>query len=78
MCSFDYAVVTYYVYVNYTNITDLQRMAETHRAKTHSDCGNYNLVVLLIAEMRIVGWMCDIKVKDRVQSKETRKRETRN
>jgi len=29
-------------------------------------------------EMRMVRWMCDVKVKDKVPSKELRERETRN
>jgi len=35
-----------------------------------------NVVALQWAEMRIVRWMCDVKVKDRVPS--TVERETRN
>jgi len=38
---------------------------------------NENEVVLQRAEMRMVRWMCNVKVKDRVQSKELR-RKTRN
>ena len=33
-----------------------------------------NMVALQQAEMRMVRWMCDVKVKDRVQSKELRER----
>ena len=33
-----------------------------------------NEVVLQRAEMRMVRWMCDVKVKDRVSSKELRDR----
>jgi len=33
-------------------------------------------VALQLAEMRMIRWMCDVKVKDRVPSKEIR--QTRN
>ena len=33
-----------------------------------------NEVALQQAEMRMVRWMCDVKVKDKVSSKELRKR----
>jgi len=33
-----------------------------------------NKVALQRAEMRMVRWMCDVKVKDKVPSKELRKR----
>jgi len=33
-----------------------------------------NKVALRRAEMRMVTWMCDVKVKDRVSSKELRER----
>ena len=33
-----------------------------------------NEVALQRAEMRMVGWMCNLKVKDRVLSKELRER----
>jgi len=35
-----------------------------------------NEVALQLAEMRMIRWMCDVKVKDRVPSKEIR--QTRN
>jgi len=38
--------------------------------------GKKNEVALQRAEMRMVRWMCNVKVKDRVSSKELR--ETRN
>ena len=37
-----------------------------------------NEIALQRAEMRMVRWMCDIKLKDRVSNKELRERETRN
>jgi len=36
--------------------------------------GKENLVALQQAEMRMVRWMCNVKVKDRVPSKELRER----
>jgi len=33
-----------------------------------------NEVTFQLAEMRMVGWMCDVKVKNRVPCKELRKR----
>jgi len=37
-----------------------------------------NEVALQRADMRMVRWMCDVKVKDKVPSKQLRERQTRN
>ena len=45
-----------------------------HRSETWPVRKKENEVALQRAEMRMVRWMCDVKVKDRVPSKKLRER----